>query len=106
MINFPSSPAVDDEYTYLTRTWKWNGVAWQLLSGTTGGGGGSDANYVHSQMSPSSSWSITHSLSKYPSVTVVDSAKNVVEGHVEYINTNSVVLTFEAGAFSGYAYFN
>lgn len=30
-INFPSSPVLNDEYTYLDRTWKWNGFAWDLV---------------------------------------------------------------------------
>lgn len=38
MVNFPSSPAVDQEYTVGTKTWKWNGTAWNAVS--TGGGGG------------------------------------------------------------------
>ena len=28
-INFPSSPSLDQTYTYLTQTWKWNGIAWE-----------------------------------------------------------------------------
>jgi hypothetical protein len=27
-IDFPSSPAVDDTYTYSGRTWKYNGEGW------------------------------------------------------------------------------
>jgi hypothetical protein len=45
MINFPSSPTLNQEYTYLTRTWKWNGVAWQLLVTTGSGGGGTGNSY-------------------------------------------------------------
>jgi len=44
-INFPKSPSTDDTYTYLTTTWRWNGVAWEKSAatetgnteGTTGG---------------------------------------------------------------------
>ena len=44
-INFPSSPSLDQTYTYLTQTWKWNGLAWEKSTatetgnteGTTGG---------------------------------------------------------------------
>ena len=44
-INFPLSPSLDQTYTYLTTTWKWNGVAWEKslatetgnTEGTTGG---------------------------------------------------------------------
>ena len=44
-INFPSSPSLEQTYTYLTQTWKWNGLAWEKSTatetgnteGTTGG---------------------------------------------------------------------
>lgn len=29
MIDFPTSPAVGDTYTYNTRTWRWNGEGWE-----------------------------------------------------------------------------
>jgi len=73
------------------------------ITGVTGGGG--DAFYEHIQIDPESVWTITHNLNKKPSVTVVDSAETVVVGEVEYLNNNSVQLTFVA-AFSGKAYFN
>ena len=64
-----------------------------------------DKHYHHLQTSPSKSWLVVHNLGKYPSVTVVDSAKSVVMGGIEYIDTNTAVLTFSS-AFSGEAYFN
>jgi hypothetical protein len=66
---------------------------------------GSDKTYVHDQTTPSATWTITHGLSKNPAIMVVDSAKTVVIGQVDYIDNNNVVITFN-GAFSGYAYFN
>jgi len=68
-------------------------------------GGGADAHYSHTQSTPESVWEVTHNLGKKPSVIVVDSADTVVMGGIEYINLNSVRLTF-VGAFSGKAYFN
>ena len=64
-----------------------------------------DANFVYVQASPSATWVITHNLNKYCSVTVVDSADNVVFGEVLYNSLNQVTLTF-SGAFSGEAFFN
>jgi len=64
-----------------------------------------DANFVYVQSSPSATWVINHNLNKYCSVTVVDSADNVVYGEVLYNSLNQVTLTF-AGAFSGEAFFN
>lgn len=69
------------------------------------GGISQDANYVYTQSSPSATWVISHNLAKYPSVTVVDSANNMVFGEVLYDSANQVTLTF-AGAFSGKAFFN
>lgn len=64
-----------------------------------------DANFVFTQTSPSATWVVTHNLNKYCSVTVVDSADNIVFGDVLYNSLNQVTLTF-AGAFSGKAFFN
>ena len=61
--------------------------------------------YVHNQTKPNVEWTITHTMNKFPSVTIVDSAGSIVEGAVDYINLNSCKITF-CGAFSGKAYFN
>jgi len=34
-INFPSSPALNDTYTYGNRVWKWNGSSWITVAYTT-----------------------------------------------------------------------
>lgn len=67
--------------------------------------GGGDKHYSHNQSSAQSTWNITHNLGKFPSISVVDSSKNVVIGDVKYIDANSVSITFTA-AFSGRAYMN
>ena len=69
------------------------------------GGVSQDAHFVYTQSSPSAQWVITHNLAKYPSVSVVDSADNIVVGETQYDSINQVTLTF-AGAFSGKAFFN
>jgi hypothetical protein len=61
------------------------------------------AAYVHSQISSSSTWTITHNLGYFPSVTVVDSSNNVVVGDVKYISDNVVTVSFNA-TFGGKAY--
>lgn len=83
----------------------WNKI--QMLEDTVGDGGISllDKNYVHNQLAPSSAWSITHNLGKYPSVTVIDSSNMIVIGEVEYTSLNSVIVSFSS-AFSGTAYLN
>jgi hypothetical protein len=64
-----------------------------------------DKNYVFIQSTPSATWTITHNLGKFPSVSVVDSANTVVYGDINYINENSLTVTFSA-AFGGKAYMN
>ena len=76
---------------------------------------GLDKTFIFSQSQPQTVWGnpltpegiryVTHGLNKFASVTVVNSANEVVIGNVEYINANKVQLTFSA-AFSGKAYFN
>lgn len=77
---------------------------YMLADGTTTTSGG-DANYVHTQLSPSASWLVTHNLSKFSSVTVVDSANTVVVGDVTFNSINQLTITFSA-PFSGKAYIN
>ena len=59
--------------------------------------------FTHTQSSTSASWTITHTLNGYPSVTVVDSAGTVVIGEVKYDSTSQVTISFEA-AFAGKAH--
>jgi len=59
--------------------------------------------HIHTQATPSTSWTINHTLGGYPAVSVVDSAKTVVYGEITYISTSQVVVNFSS-AFSGNAY--
>ena len=61
--------------------------------------------YTHNQINASAEWIIQHNLNKYPSVTVVDSAGNMVIGDVIYNSENQITITFQS-AFSGKAYLN
>jgi hypothetical protein len=84
-------------------------VAWELLASPPGGGGGGtgidDKNFMHYQSSAAASWPITHNLGKYPSVTVLDSTKQELEGEVDHVDANSLTVNF-AGPLSGYASLN
>lgn len=64
-----------------------------------------DKNFVFDQSTPSATWNIVHNLNKYPSVTVIDSANNMVIGEVHYPSINEVVIIF-SGGFSGKAFLN
>lgn len=61
--------------------------------------------YVHEQGIASDTWIINHNLNKKPSITIVDSADNVVEGAEKYIDNNTIEIYFN-GAFKGKAYLN
>jgi hypothetical protein len=76
-----------------------------VITSTTIELGAGDANYVHNQASASNTWTITHNLGKYPSVTIVDSGSNVQIGEILYNSLNQVTVTF-AASFSGFAYLN
>ena len=60
---------------------------------------------THTQGSASATWTITHNLNKFPSVTIVDSNEEQIFGVVDYQSANTIVLTFSA-AISGKAYLN
>lgn len=64
-----------------------------------------DKHFTFIQDTASVSWMIAHGLNKYPSVTIVDSAGTQVEGDVDYISQNVVVVSFSA-PFSGKAFLN
>jgi hypothetical protein len=60
-------------------------------------------NYLHFQGVADSVWVIVHSLGFHPNVTVVNSAGQQVEGDVEYLDPNSLQVTF-IGSFAGSAF--
>ena len=66
---------------------------------------GNNTTYVHTQSTPAATWTVNHGMEKYPSVEVLDSVGDQVFGGIEYIDTNSVELTFSI-AISGTAYLN
>lgn len=62
-------------------------------------------HYIHTQSTPSATWTVTHNMGKNPSVSIVDSSGDEVEGEVTYVSTNQLIITFSA-PFSGVAYLN
>jgi len=61
--------------------------------------------FTFNQINASTTWVINHNLSKFPSITVIDTAGTVVTGEYTYTDNNNVTLTFSAG-FAGKAYLN
>jgi hypothetical protein len=64
-----------------------------------------DKTFEFEQVTPATTWNITHNLAKFPSITVIDTGDTVVTGQYEYKDNNNVTLTFSA-AFAGKAYLN
>tara|TARA_R110002167_G_scaffold276336_1_gene482309 strand:+ start:947 stop:1522 length:576 start_codon:yes stop_codon:yes gene_type:complete len=84
------------------------GTAGQVLSSTVTGtrwAAASSSTFTFTQALPAAVWTINHTLSKYPSITVVSTANQVVVGDASYTSTTQVVITFTAG-FAGKAYLN
>lgn len=67
-------------------------------------GAGADKHYQQA-FQPTAFLSVVHNLSKYPSVTVVDTAGDEVEGAVSYISNNELTVSFGA-PFGGVIYLN
>lgn len=63
------------------------------------------SGYIHDQIMSSEIWIVSHTLDKYPSVSVVDTGGNLVFGDVEYINKAELKIFFNH-EFSGKAYLN
>jgi hypothetical protein len=77
----------------------------RVLSGP-GDGVGGDLHYRFPQATPASRWYILHKLGKMPSVSCRDSAGNQIEGDVEWVDLDRIIIDFGAQAFSGEAFLN
>jgi len=64
-----------------------------------------DANYVHTQNTPSKIWNVTHNLNKRCSIQVVDSNFREIVAKVVWLNNNQVQVEFNLN-FTGYVYCN
>ena len=68
-------------------------------------GTGSGSTFVFEQLQASSTWHIVHNIGRYVSVTVVDSAGTECVGAVDYVDVNTIDVTFTA-PFAGKAFLN
>lgn len=64
-----------------------------------------DKTFEFTQAVPSATWSIQHSMDKFPAVVVVNNNNVVMYGNITYTDTNNLTINFSAG-FSGKAYLN
>jgi hypothetical protein len=77
----------------------------RIQRGDQGLPGEGDKHYIHDQMIASNEWTIDHNLGKHPSCVIVDSSGSIVEGAIQHIDANQVVVSF-ASPFAGKAYLN
>ena len=68
-------------------------------------GVGGDLTYEHVQSAASTTWNVAHNLDKKPSVSIADSADNILYGEITHTDLNNLVITLSA-ATSGKAYIN
>jgi len=64
-----------------------------------------DLNFTFTQAVASATWNVVHNLGKNPSVSIVDINDQEVFAQVDYIDTNSLTITFSS-AQAGKAYMN
>jgi hypothetical protein len=55
------------------------------------------------QQSPAITWTIVHNLNRFPAITIIDSAGDLILANIAYPDRNTAVVTFNA-ATSGTAY--
>lgn len=85
---------------------KTNDSDWEYqgnIKGPEGPPGSAMVAYTHEQIAPAQTWTIFHGLGRFPGVTVVDSANNVVIGDVQYVSEDEIKIAFTA-AFAGKVY--
>lgn len=75
------------------------------MTGLVTANGESLTSFTHNQTVAAVEWTINHNMNKKPSVTIVDSANTYVIGEVEYLDSNSLRVSFKY-AFKGKAYLN
>lgn len=69
------------------------------------GGGTGPSTFVFEQAQAAPTWTIEHFMSRFPSVTVVDSSGSLCQGALQYIDENTVTINFSA-PFAGKAFLN
>lgn len=65
----------------------------------------SQNNFVFDKQVAASVWVVIHNMGKFPSVSIVDTANDQVEGEVRYNSNNQLTITFTAPV-AGKAYLN
>jgi hypothetical protein len=64
-----------------------------------------DNHFAYEHKSEKTVWNITHKLNKFPSVTITDDTKTIIQASVQYTDENTVVITHTRPQ-KGWAFFN
>lgn len=103
----PADPANGEFYWDTTlevvRVWNASTSTWGDFGAAEPVAPPPDFRYVHVQPIAAAEWVVHHDLGGYPSVTVVDSAGDVVIGDVRYVSNAEIRVSF-TNAFGGNAY--
>ena len=107
IVEGPTAPPITDVLWYDTGS---SGISGVGATGATGAQGpaGLGSIYVHTQSSPSTTWTVTHNLNnQYVNVEPIDSTGNSYVGRYDYPtitfnNANALTMTFSS-AVTGYA---
>jgi len=62
-------------------------------AGPAGGGGGGVTAYVHTQSTPATTWTINHNLGFRPTVELLDSGSQEIDGEISHPTVNQTVVT-------------
>jgi hypothetical protein len=65
----------------------------QDIANFGGGGGGGTSAYVHQQLTPATTWTINHGLGYRPSVELLDSGSQEIDGEIAHPTVNQTVVT-------------
>lgn len=65
-----------------------------ITPGAQGPPGDAARSYKHTQSSPSSTWTITHNLGFYPSVELLNTGSQEIEGDVVHLSQNVTIAYF------------
>jgi hypothetical protein len=66
---------------------------------------GEKSSFVYNQAVAEVSWTVNHNMGKRPSVTTVDTTDRIVIGEVNYLDNETLVITFKY-PFKGKVYLN
>ena len=83
----------------------YSGFVIPLSAILSGGGGGSDKNYVYTQGAPSTTWVVNHNLGKRVAVNVTNLSGVEIGGEVIWNSDNQVTINFNQPV-AGFVYCN